>query len=152
MRLFNIYHTAKRLISLSLSLTILWTFTGCALHSDAQKDIFDLVEKNYDIILKACEESDLDTLSSIKGISRAELLPRLERPPQPQGRCVHSRPRYGEARGELEGAGSCVDVRFFLSRLGRRVNSGLVPCGKSRGLSEICRAIWRTCRCELLLL
>lgn len=74
MRFFNIYRAVKLFISLSLSFALLWTFTACALHTDAQEDIFDIVEKNYDTILKACEESDLDTLSAIKGITKAELV------------------------------------------------------------------------------
>jgi hypothetical protein len=53
--------------------SLLFMFSGCS-SKDTKTDIFNLVEKKYDAILKACEDKDEDALLSIKGITKVNII------------------------------------------------------------------------------
>ena len=61
----------KRILAVVLALV--FVLTCCDGQGKGKKDIFRIVEKNYDTILKACEEKDVDALLAIDGISRVEI-------------------------------------------------------------------------------
>ncbi len=63
----------KRILAIMLVVVFVFVFTGCrAKHT--KTDIFNLVEKNYDEILNACEEKDVDALLAIKGITKVNIV------------------------------------------------------------------------------
>ena len=49
------------------------TFTGCG-SKESKKDIFNLVENNYDAILKACDEKDKEALLAINGVTQVNIV------------------------------------------------------------------------------
>ena len=51
-----------------LVVVFVFILSGCRTN-DIKTDVFNLVEKNYDTILKACEEKNADALLAIKGIT-----------------------------------------------------------------------------------
>ena len=63
----------KRIWVLILAITVIFLFTGCGMKTP-EKDIFRLVEKHYDAILKACEEQDAEALLSINGIEEIDIV------------------------------------------------------------------------------
>lgn len=63
----------KRFLAVMLVVVFVFAFTGCGA-KESKKDIFSLVEKNYDAILKACEEKDEETLLSIDGITQVNIV------------------------------------------------------------------------------
>lgn len=64
----------KRFLSFILIFTFVFMIVGCNRQKEAKKDIFKLVEKNYDSILKACEEKDADALVAIEGITSVNIV------------------------------------------------------------------------------
>lgn len=64
----------KRFLSFILIFTFVFMIVGCNRQEEAKKDIFKLVEKNYDSILKACEEKDADALVAIEGITSVNIV------------------------------------------------------------------------------
>ena len=63
----------KKMLAFILVITLILAFSGCAA-KDLKKDIFNLVEKNYEAILKACEEKDEETLLSMNGITQVNIV------------------------------------------------------------------------------
>ena len=64
----------KRTISMVLICSFIFIFVGCNRQEKAKQDIFNLVEKNYDAILKACEDKDTDLLLAIDGITQVKII------------------------------------------------------------------------------
>jgi hypothetical protein len=56
-----------------LVVVFVFALTGCGA-KNTKTNIFNLVEKNYDTILKACEEKDEDALLTIKGITKVNII------------------------------------------------------------------------------
>ena len=63
----------KRIIAFIMSLSFVFVFAGCNIQENAKQEIFQLVEENYDTILKACEEKDVGALSAIPGITKVKI-------------------------------------------------------------------------------
>ena len=63
----------KRTLAFMLVVVFIFALTGCSA-KNTKSDIFNLVEKNYDEILKACEDKDEDALLAIKGITRVNVI------------------------------------------------------------------------------
>ena len=63
----------KKIFAFILVISFVFMFVGCGA-KEAKKDIFSLVENNYDTILKACEEKDKDALLAINGITDVNLV------------------------------------------------------------------------------
>ena len=63
----------KKRLAFILVIALVLTFIGCGA-KESKKDIFNLVENNYDTILKACEEKDKDALLVIKGITQVNIV------------------------------------------------------------------------------
>ena len=64
----------KRIIVLALVISFVLMFSGCNRGEKAKQDIFTLVEENYDVILKACQEKDTDALCAINGITEVDVV------------------------------------------------------------------------------
>lgn len=63
----------KRILAFVLVVTIAFMLAGCGA-SEPKEDVFNIVEKNYDTILTACEEKDIDALLAIKGITKVNII------------------------------------------------------------------------------
>ncbi len=63
----------KKMCAFILAIALIITFTGCGA-KEAKKDIFNLVEKNYDAIVAACESEDAEALLAINGITTVEIV------------------------------------------------------------------------------
>ena len=63
----------KKLFAIILTISLVLAFTGCGA-KQAKQGIFDLVENNYDAILKACEEKDEAALLAIKGVTQVNIV------------------------------------------------------------------------------
>ena len=64
----------KRIFSFICILAVLFSLAGCGAKK-AKKDVFSLVNKNYDRILEACINEDADALLDIKGVSEVKIVP-----------------------------------------------------------------------------
>lgn len=62
----------KKILAFFLIVSFIFALAGCG--KTPKEDIFNIVEKNYDAILKACEEKDEDALLSIKGITQVNIV------------------------------------------------------------------------------
>ena len=62
----------KKILAFFLIILLIFFIVGCG--TTPKDDIFSLVEKQYDSILKACEEKDTDALLSIKGITQVNIV------------------------------------------------------------------------------
>ena len=49
----------KRICALVLAVIFVFMLAGCNRQEAARKDIFSLVEENYEVIVKACEEKEV---------------------------------------------------------------------------------------------
>ena len=63
----------KRILAFMLVVVFIFILSGCRTN-DIKTDVFNLVEKNYDTILKACEEKNADALLAIKGITKVNIV------------------------------------------------------------------------------
>ena len=63
----------KKTFAFILVISLVFRFVGCGA-KESKKDIFSLVENNYDTILKACEEKDKDALLAINGITDVNIV------------------------------------------------------------------------------
>ena len=63
----------KRILAFVLVVVFVFILSGCRTN-DIKTDVFNLVEKNYDTILKACEEKNADALLAIKGITKVNIV------------------------------------------------------------------------------
>lgn len=64
----------KRVILLVTVFSILLVFAGCRSEETIKKDIFKLVESNYDTIVEAYESKDTDALYAIDGIEDVNIV------------------------------------------------------------------------------
>ena len=62
----------KKMFALVLVGFLIFSLTSC--RSAPKENVFSIVEKNYDTILKACEEKDEDALLAIKGVTRVNIV------------------------------------------------------------------------------
>ena len=62
----------KKMFALVLVGFLIISLTSC--RSTPKENVFSIVEKNYDTILKACEEKDEDALLAIKGVTRVNIV------------------------------------------------------------------------------
>ena len=63
----------KKIYAFILAISLVFTFVGCGA-KEANKDIFSLVENNYDIIVEACEKKDKDALLAINGVTDVNIV------------------------------------------------------------------------------
>ena len=63
----------KRILSVMIVICFLFTLTGCNSRESNRKEIFDLVERNYDAIVAACQSKDIDALTAIDGITKVTI-------------------------------------------------------------------------------
>ena len=62
----------KKMFALVLVVFLMISLTSC--RNTPKENVFSIVEKNYDTILKACEEKDEDALLAIKGVTRVNII------------------------------------------------------------------------------
>lgn len=63
----------KKILVFVLIISLAIVLAGCRAEKN-KNDIFNLIEENYDAILKACEEKDADALSAIDGIAEVKIV------------------------------------------------------------------------------
>lgn len=63
----------KRIIAFILLFCLVFALAGCSAKR-AKRDIFKLVERNYDAILEACENKDAEALLAIDGIKQVNIV------------------------------------------------------------------------------
>jgi len=63
----------KRILAFVLVVVFIFALSGCGA-KDSKKDILNIVEKNYDAIVTACENKDEEALLAIKGITRVNIV------------------------------------------------------------------------------
>ena len=63
----------KRILAFVLIVTFVFSLPGCGAEKE-KKEIFDLVEKNYDAIVTACENKDEEALLAIDGITQVNIV------------------------------------------------------------------------------
>ena len=63
----------KKIFAFILIIALVFTFTGCGA-KEAKKDIFNLIEKNYDAIVIACENKDSEALLAIDGVTQVNIV------------------------------------------------------------------------------
>ena len=65
----------KRTLAFILAFVSAFMLAGCSNRQEkAKSDIFNLVEKNYDEIIAACEGQDADALLAIDGITQVKIV------------------------------------------------------------------------------
>ena len=64
----------KRIISIVIALIFVCSIVGCKRQENAKNRIFNLVEKNYDAIVTACEKKDAAALLKINGIAEVDIV------------------------------------------------------------------------------
>lgn len=62
----------KKIFRLVLVVFLIISLTSC--RSTPKEKVFNIVENNYDTILKACEEKDEDALLTIKGVTSVNIV------------------------------------------------------------------------------
>lgn len=62
----------KKILAFLLIVSFIFTLAGCG--KTSKEDIVSIVEKNYEKILNACKEKDKETLLSIKGITKVNIV------------------------------------------------------------------------------
>ena len=63
----------KRLLAFVLLAVFVFSLTGCSA-KNAKKDVFNLVENNYDEIVIACENKDSEALLAIDGVTQVNIV------------------------------------------------------------------------------
>ncbi len=61
----------KKLFAFILAVCLTAFFAGCG--KTPKQEVFNLVEKKYDAIIKACEDKDVNALLTIKGITKVNV-------------------------------------------------------------------------------
>ena len=62
----------KKIFAFVLVVLLIISFTSC--RKTPKENVFRVVEKNYDTILKSCEEKDKDALLAINGITDVNIV------------------------------------------------------------------------------
>ena len=63
----------KRALAFMLVVVFIFALSGCGA-KESKKDILNIVEKNYDAIVTACENKDTDALLAIDGITEVKIV------------------------------------------------------------------------------
>ena len=63
----------KRLLAFVMLAVFVFSLTGCSA-KNSKSDIFNLVEKNYDEIVAACENKDSEALLAIDGVTQVNIV------------------------------------------------------------------------------
>ena len=63
----------KRILAVMLVVVFIFALSGCDA-KESKKDIFNIVEKNYDAIVTACENRDEEALLAIDGVTRVNIV------------------------------------------------------------------------------
>ena len=63
----------KRILAFVLVVVFVFVLSGCSA-KQSKKDIFNVVEKNYDAIVTACENKDKEALLAIDGITQVNIV------------------------------------------------------------------------------
>ena len=63
----------KQRLAFLFFIAFLFALTGCGA-KNAEKEIFKLVDQNYDALVKACEEKDADALLAISGVKQVNIV------------------------------------------------------------------------------
>ncbi len=63
----------KRILAFMLVVVLIFALSGCDA-KESKIDIFNIVEKNYDEIIAACEDKDADVLLAIDGITQVKIV------------------------------------------------------------------------------
>ena len=63
----------KKILTFILIVFLIFTLAGCRA-KESKKDIFNLVERNYDTIVVACENKDVEALLAINGIEDVDIV------------------------------------------------------------------------------
>ncbi len=63
----------KRILAFVLVVVFVFALSGCGA-KESKKDIFNIVEKNYDAIVTACENKDEKALLAIDGITQVNIV------------------------------------------------------------------------------
>lgn len=64
----------KKILALVLVISFAFVLVGCAKGEKFKKDIFNLVEENYEAIIQACQDKDADALYAINGIKKVDIV------------------------------------------------------------------------------
>ena len=62
----------KKIFIFVLTVCLIFSLVGCG--KTPKEKVFNLVEKKYDTILKACEENDVDSLLAIKEVTKVNIV------------------------------------------------------------------------------
>ena len=63
----------KRILVFVLVVVFVFALSGCGA-KESKKDIFNLVENNYDEIVAACEDKDSEALLAIDGVTQVNIV------------------------------------------------------------------------------
>lgn len=64
----------KKILAFVLMISFTFVLVGCAKGEKFKKDIFDLVEENYEAIIQACQDKDADALYAIDEIKKVDIV------------------------------------------------------------------------------
>lgn len=63
----------KRIFAIILAFIFIFALAGCQKEEKAKKEIFDFVEKNYDLLVEACVAKDADALSAFDRVTQVNI-------------------------------------------------------------------------------
>ncbi|MBQ3543012.1 MAG: hypothetical protein IJA45_07815 [Oscillospiraceae bacterium] len=63
----------KRILAFVLVVVFVFVLSGCGA-KQSKKDIFNVVERNYDAIVTACENKDKEALLAIDGVTQVNIV------------------------------------------------------------------------------
>lgn len=63
----------KRILACLLACSFVFMIVGCRA-KDSRKDVFSFVEKNYDMIVEACEANDMEALCAFDKIEKVAVV------------------------------------------------------------------------------
>ena len=66
----------KRILAVGLIFSCVFLLAGCQREERAKKEIFSLVEENYDAIVAACEDKNTEALLAVGGITKVDIVDR----------------------------------------------------------------------------
>ena len=66
----------KRILAVGLIFSYVFLLAGCQREERAKKEIFSLVEENYDAIVAACEDKNTEALLAVGGITKVDIVDR----------------------------------------------------------------------------
>ena len=66
----------KRILAVGLIFSCVFLLAGCQREERAKKEIFNLVEENYDAIVAASEDKNTEALLAVGGITKVDIVDR----------------------------------------------------------------------------